>query len=384
MPLEMKSEVSRTIDLQPSVPVVKTAHAATVRPTSSVEMPRDGFTILHAYPSHALEAKWVECLSHATAPAHYASPAFFQEPYFRGKNPFAVLAIVGGEVVGVLTGLLEKGMIVSGLETRAHIAVDERCDTNGALGLLMQGVEQESKGAKVVQIYSWRHFPLTPFVEAGYRKQEFPGNPVLDLSLGAETLLKQCNSKRRNCIRFAMKSGLEITEAATREEFETFYGIYEQWCTSKKIFQYSKDVEWEAFDTTKKNRRLLLAKYEGQIVAGSVFRFYLGGLVEYSRNSSLPEFLRLKPNDLLVWRSVEWACENGFTHFSMGGNHRFLREFGGQMMPIDRYRRDRTFFRRHDLKDLVMDTSRAALHSLPPAFEEKARKLLHREKPAGW
>jgi lipid II:glycine glycyltransferase (peptidoglycan interpeptide bridge formation enzyme) len=215
-------------------------------------------------------------------------------------------------------------------------------------------------------------------------KREFPGNPVLDLSLGPDKLLKQCNSKRRNCIRFAMKSGLEIIEATTREEFDIFYGIYEKWCAAKEIFQYSKEMEWEAFEMTKKNRRLLIAKFEGQIVAGSVFRFYPGGLVEYSRNSSLTEFQRLKPNDLLVWRAVEWACENGFTQFSMGGHHRFLREFGGTMTAIHRYRLDRTFLRRHDLKDSLHDTARATFFRLPAAYQERLLKAFGREKPTGW
>ncbi|MGO8719737.1 MAG: GNAT family N-acetyltransferase [Acidobacteriaceae bacterium] len=385
MPLEMKEEVSSEVDRQPSIPVARAAaQLGTMRPAANEKLPGDGFTILHAYPPPALEAKWTECLRRTTAPAHYASPAFFLEPYFREKKPFAVLAIVGGEVVGALTGLHEHETVVSGLETRVHITVDERRDPKEALVLLLQGVEQESKSAKVVQIYSWRQLPLTPFEDAGYRKREFTGNPILDLSLGAEVLLKQCNSKRRNCIRFAMKSGLEITEATSREEFEAFYGIYEQWCTAKEIFQYPKEVEWEAFETTRNNRRYLLAKFEGEIVAGSVFRFFPGGLVEYSRNSSLPQYLRLKPNDLLVWHAIEWACENRFTRFSMGGNHRFLREFGGQTTPIHRYRLDRTFFRQHDLKDSLHDAARGAFRRLSPAHQERMMKMIGRERPEGW
>ncbi len=344
----------------------------------------EDFVVVHEYPSPMLEIKWLECLAHAVAPAHYASPAFFLEPYFVDKKPFAVLAIASGEVVGILTGVHQNGTVVSGLETRVHIAVDERCDPSKTSLSLMRGVEQESRGAKLAQVYSWRNLPLAPFIRAAYRRREFPGNPVLDLSRGAETLLKQCNSKRRNSIRFAMKSAVEITQATTREEFESFYQIYEQWCTAKQIFQYPKDVEWEAFQTTQSNRRLFIARYEGQIIAGSVFRFFPGGLVEYSRNSSLPEFLRLKPNDLLVWRAVEWACAQGFTHFSMGGNHRFLREFGGEMMPIDRYRKDRTLLHRYDLKDLAKDAARRALQSLPATYEKRVRELLQREKPLGW
>lgn len=384
MPLEMKEEVSREVDRQASIPSARAAQISAMSSTPEEGMPGDGFTILHAYPSPVLESKWTECLQQTTAPAHFASPAFFLEPYFRGKKPFAVLAMVGGEVVGALTGLHERDTVVSGLETRVHIAVDERRDPQEALALLMQGVQQESKGAKVVQIYSWRQLPLTPFEQAGYRKREFTGNPILDLSLGAEALIANCGKSQRRNIRFSAKNGVEIVEGTTREDFEAFYSIYERWCSRKQLAQYSKELEWEAFQTTRQNRCLFLARHEGRVIAGSFVRFYPGGLVECSRNSSLPEFLYLKPNDLLIGHTIEWACKRGFRLMSLGAHHKFLRGFGGKITPIDRYRADRTLFRRHDLKDLGMDLSRAALHRLPPAYEEKVRKILHREKPAGW
>jgi hypothetical protein len=380
MPLEMKEEISSTTEVQPKVSAARPATA----PAVNDAMPTDGFTLLHAYPSPVLESKWTECLQHTTAPAHYAAPAFFLEPYFRGKKPFAVLAIVGGEVVGVLTGLHEPGKIVSGLETRVHIAVDESRDPAEALDLLLQGVKQESKGTAVVQIYSWKQLPLTPFVKAGYRKREFVGNPILDLSLGADALIANCGKSQRRNIRFSAKNGVEIIEATTREEFDEFYSIYQRWCSVKQLAQYSKELEWEAFQTTQKNRSLFLARHEGRIIAGSFVRFYPGGLVECSRNSSLPEFQYLKPNDLLIGFTIEWACKRGFRLISLGAHHKFLRGFGGEITPIVRYRKDRTLFRRHDLQDFVMDRSRSVLHSLPPTWEEKVRKVLRREKPAGW
>lgn len=345
---------------------------------------RDGFIVLHAYPDPPLEKRWIDCLAHAHSPAHFASPAFFLEPYFREKRPFAILSLEDDNVTAVLTGLHQADTVLSGLETRVHIALDERHDAERALTRLLRGVEAESRGANLVTVYSWKNVAPQPFLASGFRIREFMGNPVLDLSLGPETLLKKCNPKRRNNIRFAIKSGVEIAEAETKEEFEAFYAIYAQWCKAKQIFQYSEEIEWEAFQTTRNNRRLLLARYQGQIIAGSFFRFFPGGLVEYSRNSSLPEHLRLKPNDLLVWRAIEWACENGFTHFSMGGNHRFLREFGGQIVPIVRYRKDRTLFRRHDLAEVTADAVRATLGKIPKKYVDWLRALLRREKPAGW
>lgn len=340
--------------------------------------------ILHAYPDPQLELKWLECLAHANDPAHYASPAFFKELYFREKKPFAVLAIVNEEVVGVLTGVHEKEKVISGLESRAQIAIDRRYDAYEVLSLLALGVKEEARDAKILEVYSWSHLDLSPFVDMGYRKRSLTGNPVLDLSLGTDTLLKECGTTHRRNIKLAAKNGVVATEVTTKEDFDAFYVVYDQWCTAKQLFKYTNELEWEVFQTTRENRRLFVAKKDGKVIAGTTLRFFRGGLVEYSRNSSLPEFQQFKPNDLLMWHAIRWSCENSFSRYSMGAHHKFLRGFGGQMTPIDRYRKDRTWCRRHDLKDFVVDASRAAVHSLPPAWEEKVRKILRRETPAGW
>ena len=342
------------------------------------------YRILHSSPEPQLESQWLGCLAHAVDPAHYASPAFFKELYFRDKKPFAVLAVVGEEVVGVLTGLHEGQTLVSGLESRVHIALDGRQDPKDILSALARGVEQEAHGSKLVQVYSWSDLDLSPFVKIGYRKRRLTGNPVLDLSLGADTLLKQFGTTHRRNIKLAAKNGVEVSEASTREDFDAFYEVYDAWCTMKKLFKYPNELEWEVFQTTKNNRRLFVAKKDGKVIAGTTIRFCPGGLVEYSRNCSMPEFLHTKPNDLLMWHAIRWSCENSFSHFSMGAHHKFLRGFGGTIVPIDRYRADRTLFRKHDLNDLIHDTARKGLASLPPAYEVRIRSLLGKTKPEGW
>jgi len=59
---------------------------------------------------------------------------------------------------------------------------------------------------------------------------------------------------------------------------------------------------------------LLLARYNDEVIAGVVLRFFPGGVVEHAANSSLQSALHLKPNDLLHWRAIEWACADGLTN----------------------------------------------------------------------
>lgn len=344
------------------------------------------------YPGDSIRDSWLECLAHATLPCHFASPAFFLEPYFRTRQPFAILAMLGDRVIGVLTGLHESGEVRSGLQTRVQLAIDSRFDTAETYNSLIRTLLSRSSRSPLVSLYDWGQPPLshpvlqTAATALGLRIKQFPGVPVLDLSLGPDALLKQMNGKRRNNIRYALKAKVAVAEATTIPEYQAFCEISESWSKEMGISPSPRDIEYEAFDQTRANRRLLVARdpASGRIIAGSVFRFYPGGLVEYSRNVSLPEFQKLKPNELLVWRAIEWACENGFPKFSMGANHRFLRQFGDNTEPINRYRLDRTFLRRRDLKENAIEIGAKLVQKMPAGFETRIRKLIGKEKEPGW
>jgi hypothetical protein len=341
-------------------------------------------TVLHAFPPPALEAAWRELLLRVPIPSHYTSPEYFLEPYFEGKRPFAVLALSRQSVVGVLTGFHEGETVTCGLPTRPQIQLDPAADHAAVLEVLARGLKSESVRSRLVSIYSWEWLSLRPLLEFGYRSRMLTGNPVLDLTRGTDALLRECDGKRRNCIRYAMRHAVEVKPAETPEDYAEFYQIYAGWCAAKQTHCYPFETEQRAYRTTGRNRRLFVARFEGKIIAGSVFRFLPGGLVEYSRNSSLPEYQRLKPNDLLVWRAVEWACAQGFPMMSMGGSHRFLREFGGAIIPIVRYRMDRTLLRRYDRYEQVVDTARACMARLPAPWEQRIRGWIGKEVQAGW
>jgi hypothetical protein len=342
------------------------------------------FNILHGFPEPEIEMAWRALLDRVALPSHYTSPEFFREPYFNDKRPFAILALQGRLATAVLVGVHEGETVTCGLPTRPQIQIDPESDMFASLDALMRGLEVESRGCKLVSIYSWEGSPLPGMGAYEYRSRLLEGVPVLDLKQGPDSLLSGLDGKRRNCIRYAIRNNVEVSPASTPEDYAAFYNIYKDWCGAKHMPCYSWTIEESAFRNTENNRRLFLARHSGVIVAGSVFRFFPGGLIEYSRNSSLPAYLRLKPNDILVWRAIEWACREGFISFSMGGAHRFLREFGGSTIPIHRYRLDRSFLSRHDRKEALLDFGRTCLLKLPPKTERAIRRILHKERAPGW
>jgi hypothetical protein len=84
----------------------------------------------------------------------------------------------------------------------------------------------------------------------------------------------------------------------------------------------------------------------------------------------------LKPNDLLQWKGIEWASTQGLRRHSLGGAHPFLTRFGGTVIPVIRYRIDRTLLRKHDLREAVLRIARTKLSQMPPSVQEKVRRAL--------
>jgi hypothetical protein len=340
------------------------------------------YKILREFPSPDLERAWREYLTRVELPSHYDAPEYFVEPLWAGRQPFAVLALESDRIAGVLTGIHTGKHVMCGLPSRPQICVDPSADTAAALEALAQGLLSEAKSAELVSVYTWPSLRLPTFSERGFRCRELPGNVVLDLTLGADVLFKQFTKDRRRNIRFAEKNGVEISEAATPQDVADAYAVYSAWRETERKTVRGDKMSFETFDRAAKlkgNRRLFLARVSGKAVAINVFRFFPGGLFESSANCSLDQFMHLKPNDLLQWKGIEWACRQGLRRHSLGGSHQFLLRFGGTVVPILHYRLDRTWLHRHDLGDKVQVVGRRIVRKLPPSLEKKLRKLAGRE-----
>jgi Acetyltransferase (GNAT) domain len=340
------------------------------------------YKIVHQFPDVQTELAWRDLLNRLEFPAHYDSPEYFLEPFWTGKQPFAILALDGDRMAAVLTGIHDGEQVICGLPSRPQIAVDAAVDVNAALTALMHGLFTEAKGAKMITVHTWPYLDLAPLTARGFRRRKLQGNVVLDLTQGADALFRQFSKDRRRNIRFAEKHGITVRIATETEDFRRAYEVYRAWHDTERKEVKGALRSFEQFETgqlLKKNRRLFMAELSEQVIAINMFRFYPQGLFESAANCSLDEFLHLKPNDLLQWKGIEWACSQGFRRHSLGGAHPFLTRFGGTIVPIIRYRLDRSLLRRHDLQEIVEDAARQALRHMPAPIQEKVRRVFARK-----
>jgi hypothetical protein len=331
------------------------------------------FLILDRQPCSALEGKWRACLAASDFPTHYTAPEFFLEPSLKSKKPFAILSLAGEDVTGVLTGVHEGDRIQSGLSVRPQIAFSRAADRSRAMTSLVTGLLQRARSATtLLDFFVWSE--MTVLVDPRFQKRTYEGVVVMDLPRDPEVIFRKLSPKRRTDIRRVIKSGVSVEVGESQEDISAYYDIHREWARRKGQPIIEEQEFQETFALTG-NRRLLLARYKGRVIAGVVHRFFPGGVMEYAANNSLESALQLRPNDLLQWRAIEWGCAQGMTKYSLGGAHPFLRKFGGQVVPTTRCRLDLSMFRRYAIGDWFTDQAQRARPLIPDQLAVVARSV---------
>ncbi len=323
---------------------------------------QDKFIIVHERPTDRLIESWRKCLQNAEFATHYVSPEFFDEPGFRGRHPFAVLALIDGDVAAVLTGNHDGKRLRCGLSVRPQVAWSADYPILDCITALSEGLLREGRLYDLIDVFSW--LPLPASAARRFACQQEEGVVLLDLSETPQSLFRRFSDNKKTNIKKSIKRGVSIEMTRRESDILAYYEITRDWSKRKQLPVPDKDMFVESFLRCD-YRHLFVARHEGELLAGIVVRGYPGGVIEYAANSSRPEFLNLRPNDLLHWRVIEWAHQEGYRKYSLGGTHLFLRKFGGAIVPTYRYRFDNTFLKYHAARDLVEQSVASAVRRLP-------------------
>jgi hypothetical protein len=332
--------------------------------------------IVRTFPDDELAARWRTFLARAPFATHYLTPNYFTDPYVYGER-FALLAIDDSDAIAAaMTGTINGDRIVSGMFSRPQLAFCEGANKDAACEALYEGLNTLGAASKLTEVYSWE--PVG-FRSLGMKMRASGGDTsvvLLDLAKGADALFAEFSQTRRNEIRKAERLGLlEIKELKTAKEIDEIYRIHCDW-NARKGRTPDTISQMQAAIANRENRRVFIAKVDGKTIAGSFYRFSKGGVVEYAANFSLPEYQRLRPNDLVGWHAIKWACENRFRYFSMGGSHLFLRRFGGDVVTTYRYRRDSSTLKLHDLRENARAFGLGVYHRLPKGVRAGMKRIL--------
>ncbi len=160
-------------------------------------------------------------------------------------------------------------------------------------------------------------WPLRPLASV------YPGEKmvrhVTPLDADAGQMLRRFKKSVVRLIHQAESAGLTIQQSDTWEAVQTYYRLHVE--TRRRLgaptqpFRFFR-LLWEHM--LRPGQGFVLLAYQGETpIAGAVF-LHANKLLVYKYGASLAEYWRLRPNNLLFWRAIQWGCENGYQTFDWG------------------------------------------------------------------
>jgi lipid II:glycine glycyltransferase (peptidoglycan interpeptide bridge formation enzyme) len=168
----------------------------------------------------------------------------------------------------------------------------------------------------------------------------------MPLSADPDSVWSSLRKPIQHQVKKSQKLGVQVRIAQNREDMESYYRLHLQ-TRSKKHGMPAQPAEyfcglWDAFAASG-SVRLLLAEHEGTVIAGMVL-LASGSTIRYAYGASDEQFLKLAPNNLLMWTAIKLGCTNGYQTLDMGRTSRgneglmeFKRRWGAEPEPLPYY-----------------------------------------------
>jgi lipid II:glycine glycyltransferase (peptidoglycan interpeptide bridge formation enzyme) len=142
---------------------------------------------------------------------------------------------------------------------------------------------------------------------------------IVNLEGGAQKLWTSIHHNKRRNIKRALEQGVEVTQSHNNEDLKTFYSLLEVTVKREGFTPYPHtlfEAIWNKYDPELSS--VFLAKWKGKSISG-VF-VVVQGKTAYALNAgSLVEGFQVRPNDIMHWKAMEWACARGYSKYNLGG-----------------------------------------------------------------
>jgi FemAB-related protein (PEP-CTERM system-associated) len=142
----------------------------------------------------------------------------------------------------------------------------------------------------------------------------------------------------RNKIRQAIKKGLTVDSG--KKYLDDFYRVLAVNHRDLGTPLHSKSFFRKVLDEFDGISGIFVVKYESNVIAGMLY-IHLKGVFSEPWASSLRSYNHLRPNNLLYWEAINYACRNGFKYFDFGrstinsGTYNFKRQWGSDQKRLD-------------------------------------------------
>jgi FemAB-related protein (PEP-CTERM system-associated) len=168
---------------------------------------------------------------------------------------------------------------------------------------------------------------------------------LLPLAADPQAVWSRLRKPVQRQIKKSQGIGVQVQIARNREDMAHYYHLHLR--TRMKHGMPAQPQRfffalWDRF-AQKGNVQLLLASYQGSIIAGMIL-IASGTTVRYAYGASDEHYLHLAPNNLLMWSAITWSCEQGHQQLDLGRTARdnkglmeFKRRWGAVEEPLPYY-----------------------------------------------
>lgn len=183
------------------------------------------------------------------------------------------------------------------------------------------------------------HLDNSIITPAGYQH-------ILDLAISEEQLFKSFSDNTRRNIKKAIRSQISFEICNSPSALEDFYNM--NCYTRRRHGLPPQPLKFfrNLYDFVLINNKgfIGISKFGGKSIAGAVF-LLIGQKALYKYGASLIEYQNLRPNNLLMWESIKYLKDQGFSELNFGrteleniGLRRFKISWGSKEKILNYYR----------------------------------------------
>lgn len=251
--------------------------------------------------------------------------------------------IVGGLPLFEVKGFKGKRLVSSPFRDRAGaIAVD-----GVSVAPLIEAAidELRSGGYDHVALKNENGLPSDIVKKYSLNENRYWVTTTVDLSQGTEAIWKKLKNNAQGPVKQARNEGVTIHRGESVDDMEKFHRIFIQNRRELGIPSFSKDFFFKLWKIIclEGIGALFLAKRKKIPIAGILLLLHKDKVID-GYAASLPEHRQMRPNDLLIWNSIEWAAGEGYKTFDFGADSpsqkgllAYKKKWAGEHVTLSHY-----------------------------------------------
>jgi hypothetical protein len=240
------------------------------------------------------------------------------------KTNVARLAVTCGEepiavVQGTYSKYLRLGMTLRVM--RGPLVAVEKEEASRLVENLLKALQNYAKKKHIIQAQvlvpeAWQFDRA--FHHLGYSSTGEINEYTVNVERSVDAVWRSISHNKRGNIKKAADEGVEFFESHKQEDLPTFYAMLEAAEKRKGFSSYPlswfKSV-WKVYKP--ELSRVFFARWKRKNVSG-VFTLIHGKTVYALAAGSFSEGWKVRANDMVHWKAMEWASQNGYSRYHMG------------------------------------------------------------------